>query len=230
MTTCADVITLALKDCQVLDERETPSAALMADSMATLNQMLALWQAVDATVYAVIDETFVPTSVSSYTIGTGGVINVAAPQSITYAFYSENGVDYPLLSDLQTFNSYQEIPVKTITGIPSYYFYNKTYPLGTLYLYPCPTGGLMHIGINSLFPIHTAAANSINLPDHYVMPIRYNLYVLLAASMGIAVNPALEKIAKNTKRVLMRNNVRLEELRGGTYDDPVGRIRRGPYY
>ena len=44
MTTAADIITLALKDINVLDERETPSAAMMSDALATLNQMLALWQ------------------------------------------------------------------------------------------------------------------------------------------------------------------------------------------
>ena len=60
-TTANDIIVLALKDIQVLDETETPSAALMADSLTTLNQMLSLWQTERNFIYAQAEVTHTPT-------------------------------------------------------------------------------------------------------------------------------------------------------------------------
>lgn len=214
-STAADIITLSLKDIGVLDESETPSAALLADSLTTLNQMLAQWQVSENYVYAQQDVTFNPTGAESYTIGTGGTINVAAPPQIDYAFLRVSDVDYPI-EILNTFEAYQlGITYKPVTTYPEVLYYNPSYSLGKIYLYPRPNTGTMHLGMTVALPIYTAAANAINIPPEYELAIRYSLSELLASMTGTILRPDIAAIAQRARRIVKRNNFRLNELDTG---------------
>lgn len=203
MTTAADIITLALKDIQVLDESETPSAALMSDALTTLNQMLALWQAEGLNIYADQDVSFVPDGSQSYTIA-------SSPQKINYAFHRVGTLDYPLLKQLTSFEQWQEISLKSQITYPEVFFYNPTYPLGTIYLYPQPNTGTMHIGVDVLLPTYATLADSITLPDEYALVMRFSLCEILAAMMGKPLRPDLAKIVRSAKRSLRINNFSLK--------------------
>lgn len=230
MSSAADLITLALKDIQVLDESETPSAYLMADALTTLNQMMSLWSVSDNYVHAELDLTFAPTGAASYTIGTSGADVIAAnPNAILYAFLRKSNIDYPI-AILNTFEEYQSIPYKTVSTFPSYLYYNPTYPLGTIYLYPQPDAadGTMHLGVNAEFPIYSVAASSINLPLQYDMAIRFGLAEYLAIMMGRVPRPDINMMAKRALKMLKNNNLKIQELStSGDYEDSLTRITRG---
>ncbi len=228
MSTAASLITLALRDIQVLDETETPSAALMADALTTLNQMLSMWQIERMFVYAQIDTTFAANGSTTYTVGTGGNFNIAAPARIDYAFLRVNGLDYPV-EILGNWEEYQAISLKAVPGTyPEVLYYNPTYPLATLYLYPQPTTGTLHLVSSTVFPVYATSADGINLPTEYDMAIRFSLCEILAAMMGKALRPDIAGLAARARRVIKANNLRIKELElGGCNDTGYLRILRG---
>lgn len=212
MTTAADIIKLSLKDIGVLDENETPSAALMADSLATLNQMLAMWALEKAYVYASQTITFSATGAQSYTIGAGGVINVSAPQSIDSAVYTVGSYDYKIDNILNTFEEYLDIPVKSTAGYPDYLYFNPAHPLGTIYIYPVPSTGTIKLASGVIMPNYTASADDLNLPASCELVVRLNLSVLLS-SMGLGkLTPGTKDMAGSTLRIYKRSNSQIGEL------------------
>lgn len=228
MSTAADLINLALKDIGLIDEDETPSASILADALSTLNQMLALWQTSSVYVPAKTDITFVPNGAASYTIGPTGVIVATPPQKINYAFYSLNGIDYPPITILNTFEEYQSISLKNIVTFPDCLYYNATFPNGVIYLFPQPTGGTMHLGVDLQLPNFTAAANTINLPAEYDMAIRFNLAKILSATMaGKALRQDLMILAKSSLDMIKANNLEISSLNGGRHMTRIERIMAG---
>lgn len=230
MSTAADIIKLALKDIQVLDETEEPSAALQNDALTTLNQMLAQWQTEKLYIYAQTDVTFTPTGASSYTVGTGGNINITRPDRIDYAFLRQANLDFPVIV-LTSFEDFQSIGLKTITSTyPEFLYYNPTYPLGTLFIYPQPSAssGIMHIGVSVRLPQFGVAATTINLPLQYDMAIRWSLAELLAIMMGRPQRLDISIVAAKARRLLKRANLKISDLK---FDDStewqVTRILRG---
>ena len=212
MTTAADIITLALKDAQIIDETETPSAALMADSLTTLSQLFGMWQALKIYVYAMTEITFAPTGAISYTIGPTGVIVATTPSRINYAFIEILGVKYPMCGILTDLEEFQSISRTAVSSVPDVVFYNNTYPNGTLYIYPQPSTGTMHLGVDVQLPSYTLAPDAFSLDPIYEMPVRFNLAKMLATTMGTKVSEDIKDLAANTLRLLQRSNFRVKEL------------------
>ena len=211
MTTAADLITLALKDIQVLDESETPSAALMADGLVTLNQILAQWQTDKLYVYAQVKSGFTANGAASYTVGIGGNFNFSSPSALDSVFYTKNNVDYPV-DQLSTFEEYQAIAYKSINGFPSVAYYNPTNNLASLYLYPKPLDGTINIVYPSLFPIYATSADSINLPAVYEIAVRFSLAEILSLMMGKVLRPDITQQALKARKFLKRSAFRLNRL------------------
>lgn len=229
MSTAADLIILALKDIQVLDESETPSAALMADSLTTLNQMLAMWKIDNVNVPAQTVVSFTPNGTATHTIGVGGDVNIANPQHIDHLFLRTSGIDYPITL-LPSLEQYQNIGLKSISTYPDYAYYNPTYPLGTLYLYPIPSVsiGIIHMTVPMDFPAYAASADSISLRPEYDLAIRFNLAVILAEMMGRQARPGISLFARNSLRLLKKANLRIDPLDSGDVMLPgFARIQRG---
>ncbi len=211
MTTVAAVLDFALKDAGVLGEGETATAEMYADTFATLNQMLALWQVERLYVYGMVENSFAPSGAVSYTVGTGGDLNMARPDSITSAFWRLNSLDYPLRM-ISTFEEYETLCQKTQAGEPCLAFYQPSYPLGTLYVYPQPSTGTIHVISKVQFPTLATTASTITLPPEYIMPIRFSLAEYICLMSDLNIKPTLARMAFNARKVLRRNNVRIPEL------------------
>lgn len=211
MTTVLAVINHALRDANVLGEGETASADVAQDALASLNQMLALWQIDNLFVYAQQDTSFSPTGAVSYTVGTGANINMARPAKIDGLYWRNSGLDYPITL-LDTFEQYESIAQKTQAGEPGYAFYLPSYPYGTLYLTPQPSTGSVHLITQANLPAENALADTLTLPPPYVLPIRSNLTVLLCGTYGAPVRPSVAAMAANSLRMLRRSNLRVQPL------------------
>lgn len=228
MTTVAEVILLALKDIGVLDEDETPSSSLLADAFTTLKQMLSLWQTSNIYVYAKEDITFTPDGSLTYTIGpTGADITNTTPQRIAYAFHAVGDISYPMLKIFERLEDYQNIGLKNLVSYPSSLFYNPLYPNGTIYLYPAPNTGTMHLGIDVSLPEYTATTDNISLPAEYDMAVRFNLAVILAPMLGKQVDPYVEKMAKNSLQMVKANNLEIRVLNERNSESRMARFNRG---
>jgi hypothetical protein len=77
MPTGTDICTSALLRAGILGVGNPPAADQISRALVLLNDMLALWSSKRWLNYAEIDQTVTVTNAQSYTIGSGGDINVA---------------------------------------------------------------------------------------------------------------------------------------------------------
>jgi hypothetical protein len=228
MTTVSDLVTLALRDANVIGEGDTASGDQMQDALATLNQMLAVWAVENTYVYAQQEVSFTPTGATSYTVGSGANVSMVRPSKIDGAFWRDGGIDYPITM-LDTFEQWEAIPQKTQAGEPLLAFYLPSVTTGTLYLYPQPSTGAVHMIAQATIPTDYESADTITLPAEYLLPVRMNLYVLLAGMHGAPLKPALAKAADLSLKTLKRSNLRIQPLTmpGGIPGNGRGNIISG---
>lgn len=212
MATVTSIVKLALKDAGVIGGRETPTDDEMQDAMDTLNQMLAMWRTQSLTVYCQKQEVIPVTGATTYTIGTGGNLSVERPVSVDGVFWRLNGVDTPL-SQITSFEDYQDIGVKSLQGMPSDYYYLPSYPLGVLYVFPIPASGSLYLTLKQPMPVYTTINDSISLPPEYEGAIRWNLAEMLCATFGMSITPEIDKFSRQTKRALKINNTQIKSMR-----------------
>jgi hypothetical protein len=212
VATVTSIVKLALKDAGVIGGRETPTDDEMQDAMDTLNQMLAMWRTQTLSVYCQKQETIAVTGATSYTIGTGGNLNVERPVSVDAMFWRLNDVDTPL-NPLHSFEDYQDIGVKNLQGTPEGYYYRPAYPLGQLFVYPIPTEGTLYLTLKQPMPVYTTINDDITLPPEYEGAIRWNLAAMLCATFGMPITPEIDRYASQTKRALKINNSQLKTMR-----------------
>lgn len=209
MTTVADIINLSLKDVGVIGDGQTASAEVMNDSFTTLQQMLGLWQADNLNVYSRQVLSLTPTGATSYTIGAGGNLNTVRPVSLTQVYYSLSGIDYEV-GLLPSIESYNDITIKNIQSIPVAAYYEPTYPLGTLYIYPAPTTGTIKVVTSSILPVFTSIADVISISPEYLMAIRLSLDELLSWVFQSPLRPDIAANAAKARRVIRRNASRAQ--------------------
>jgi hypothetical protein len=226
MTTVAEVIAWSLKDAGVIGEGEAASAEASNDAFNTLKQMLALWQVDNVHVYAQTETSFSPNGSASYTVGALGTVVMTRPAKIDAAFWRSNSLDYPIRV-LGTFEEYESIVQKTQSGQPQALFYNPTYTLGTLYLYPQPSTGTVHLITQAALPELASQTATITLPPEYVLPIRASLAVLLCAMFQTPVRPELAALAQSSWRIVKRNNLRIGTLSAAICGHGRGNIFAG---
>lgn len=211
MTTVSQLIHSALRDANVIGEGETASADTANAALEAFNQMLGSWQVENIKVHAQRDTSFTPTGATSYTVGTGASVNVARPAKIDMVYWSSGGIDYPV-TILETYEQWESIPQKTQAGEPQYAFYLPTTTTGTLYLYPQPSSGTVHVVTQLALPSSSALGDTLTLPAEYILPIRLNLYLLLAGMYGAPIKPALAAMAASSLSALKRSNLRIQPL------------------
>ena len=139
MTTANDIITRAMKSLGTLGRNEVPSAQEATDGLTAFNALLESWSNEKLMSYVTLERSFpLVVGTQSYTIGSGGVINTQRPTDITQAFIRDaNNLDYGMR--IVPRDVWNGIGNKNITSqIPQTLFYESSYPLGTIYIFPIP--------------------------------------------------------------------------------------------
>jgi hypothetical protein len=149
LATVLDVITAALGDLAVLEEGEVPNAAQSEQALAALNAWLDEQKLAPGSMFTVTRTLLtLAASDGSYDVGlTAGAGNLIIDRPANMAAIDRvNLVDTTPDPDLetplhrQTEAEYQQTSQKALTSsYPSDWYYNPTYPLGTLILWPAPT-------------------------------------------------------------------------------------------
>jgi hypothetical protein len=177
--TVLDLITLALKKARVLGKGDILDDDDAQDALDTVNMMLDSWSLDRLFVYVDELQTFQTTGNATYTIGPGGDFDTARPNKLVSAYALVNSVSYPI-EILDNGQQYDHIALKTLGGVwPSFVWYEKTAPLGTLHFWP--TGAAT---INLRFT--KALQQFSSLTDQIELPAGYKKVLVDAAAVELS--------------------------------------------
>jgi hypothetical protein len=209
MATARDEITFSLRLLHVLDSGEAPTADEASDSLNTLNTLIDSMNVPGLYLYSLTQEALTwPAATASRTIGDSGDFNTTRPIRIAPStFVVSASTDYPIkiLNDRAFYSS---IAVKTTTStIPEYLYYEPTFALGTLYLFPVPSVQIT-LNLHTQTPLTEFATldTAFSMPPGYKKLFRFSLAQDLAAIFGVAVPPEVVQGKKEAQALVRRTN------------------------
>lgn len=227
MTTARDIIASALEDVGIVGVGQTPLAEDMNYGLVRLNRMIGQFNERRWLVFHLVDAVAQTTGNASYTVGPGGVFNVASGrpdkledgcffrQFVTGAGNSSYPVDYPLTL-LEAREDYNRIALKNMASWPSFIYYDAAMPLGNLYINPVPTAGQFEIHILIKDALATLANLSTVLatPPAYEEAFEYNLALRFCAKYQIEATREIAGLARAALSTIRSANTQipLQEL------------------
>jgi len=215
MATVLDRINRSLRLLGVKAAGESATQEEANDAFEALNGMVASWNNESLMIYNL--ETVTHTLVSGtgdYTIGASGTINVTRPQRIESAYIDDNNSSWPLA--MVNNEQYGRIWQKTTeSSYPSYLYYESSFPLGTIKLWPVPSSAnTLNLNVYNQIDAFASTATTISLPPGYERMIDYNLAVEIAPEYGVEPSPTIQNIAIDSKsRIKILNSKNIPVLR-----------------
>lgn len=210
---------------------ETPTSEEYADGLEALQVMLRSWAAEKIIVHASTKESFTLTSGTYlYTWGTGGTFSSVRPNQLTGAYILDSGgTSYPV--ELISEGRYRQITVKATSGRSYVLFFQPTFPLANVYLFPVPDAA-ESLYIDSVKPFtetssFAAVTDTLVLPVNYEESVIYNLAVRLGPEFGKAVPVEVAAIAVSSfnRLITLNSSNQVEPV-----DITVPAGRTGGYY
>lgn len=234
MATIGDTITGAMQDLGLYQAGETPSAEDSALALTRVNEWIDGLANEGLTIYVTARTTWTLTSAASYAVGTGSAVNVVrpvSPQAITSIGFQDTSVSPTLerLVPLLTDDAYAAIPQKALTNVyPQAFYYDPTFPTGTLIPYPIPTSSTLQgvVYTPTALTQFASLATTLTLPPGYQRFFRTNLTLEIAGAFQTQAPPALVQAATESKAILKRTNTRRLDMRypsGAYVQAPYGR-------
>jgi hypothetical protein len=227
MATVLDVIKSSMRKIGALGQGETPSVSEAADALAALNLLLASWSIERINIYTKLRSTHaLQANVQTYTIGVGGVFNVARPVMLDAAkILQSNGLESEL-AILKRAEDWNAIPEKSVAAVQPLSLYDDyAYPLSTLHLWPKPSGTptLVLVSWQQLTGF-TLVTDTFDLPPGYQLPIECSLAVLIAPDYGREIPAAVASIAGSSRSTVAQMNVAqgLPEIPSGPPQQQAG--------
>lgn len=228
-----ELITAALKELGVVGAGETPSSDLTTDALSTLNLWIDSLGTERLTMFKLTRTTkTLAASTASYTVGTGGSINITRPLWIEAAgLVLDTTASTPTEIPISVFTDqeYAGIPQKTLTATqPSgiYYDHGWTSGLGIIYPLPIPTVGTTQLVLYTPTPVSEFAdlsATDYTFPAGYRRALTKGLAIELAPQFGASISDLLVQQAAESMADVKRSNFRLEELSIDPAYGPQGR-------
>lgn len=219
MTTPLDIIGLSLRDAGIIGEGQTPSAETSNDALTRLNYMIAQWAVSRWMVYHLVDTGVQATGQEFYTVGAGAEFNTGARiDRIEFAYFRQltnsnpNQVD-TTLEQLFSREDYSRITLKQLNSFPSYFFFDSSYPLGNLYVWPLPSNLYeVHIVTKAVLSRFASLYQNIVLPDEYMAALHFNLAARLRVAYRFKTDPAIVALAKDALNIITNNNTQIPRL------------------
>lgn len=226
MATAQQIINQSLRVLGVIGTGETPSAEDASIGLTALNSVLSSLSLQSLTPYAnaQVTKTLTP-SQASYTFGSGGNINSPRPVDIVSAFLRADSNDYPIqIIDQETYDGYVD---KTVTStMPNRLFYDATYPLGTVYLYPIPSqANVLYMRVRRLLESFSALSEDVDLPTGYDRMLKWALARELSAEFGLPITPDIERQYMEALADIKRLNAARNPITGSLLE-----VARGQRY
>lgn len=215
MATASDIVTRAMKALQSLGAQETPSAADMNDGIAAFNAMLDSWSLDGLNAYRIREDSFTLTiGTASYTIGSGGTVNVTRPLQIRQAYIRDaTNNNYTMrIVPRDIWNRIGNRGTSITSQIPDTLFYDAQYPLGVINIFPTPLAAYTCFVDSLLQQSTVTASTTISMPVGYERAMVFGLAVEIASQFGFpipAVGPGQKNVAELAAEALAsvkRNN------------------------
>lgn len=191
------------------------SPSELVDGLFVLNAMLDSWVTDELNGYCTLTQSFTFNAAQeSYSIGPGGDFNTGRPVKILdpAVYLVMTNPSQPLHERLQVINTqqFEEIVLPlTASTIPQRLYYNPTYPLGTLKLWPVVVNTSDKLLLSSWQPIAgdiTDETARFSVPPGYLDAVRYNLAVRLAMEWDKPLKEGVEKLAIEALAKIQRLN------------------------
>ena len=195
-----------------------PTADEFADGLLALNDMLNAWATEKLTIYTELRQTKVLTAnTQTYTIGSGGSINVARPLWIHNAGVIPSGQTNEIRLDMISDDEWAKVAIKSLTStFPTTIFYDYGFNssgYGTINVWPIPTTApTLVLYLPQAITAFADGTTTYSFPPGYERMLRYNLAVELAAEFGVSPSPEVMAIAVQSKANVKRANIRIETL------------------
>lgn len=216
--TILDLITASLRRLGVLAAGEVPTAEDASDALDTLNQLLDSWATERLQIPTVTRTTWtIVSGTQNYTLGSTGTIAVARPVIIEHINFQDTSQSptYEYQMQPHTEDSWARLPIKSLTSpFPESWYYNPTYPTGTLSLFPVPTSSTLQGVLYAPAAVARFAATSdtVSLQPGYERMLITNLALELAPEFEREPHPLLVKTAVESKANVKRANIRMLDL------------------
>jgi|TARA_R110002110_G_scaffold228883_1_gene444307 hypothetical protein len=237
--TVQQLITASLQDLRVIQTGETASADDSAFALERLNDWINGLATENLTVYTITRTTWTLSTAASYTVGTGGAVDVARPtgplsiENIGFQDTSPSPTIEYNLGPVLTEDGYAGIAQKGLTSVfPQNWYYNPTFAsnFGLLIPYPIPTSTTLEGVIYTHTPVAEfgALSETVALPPGYRRFLRLGLAKEISSAFDAGLTPDLQMAAIEAKSDVKRANMRLSDLSSGLAGVLFGGA--GPHY
>lgn len=230
--TARELIEAALHEISVLSGAESADAVDAADGLQALNRLIDGWETERLQIYTVTRTTWtIAANDGEYTVGTGGDVNVERPIYVNHFNYVDTSQDPDREYEMSklTDDGWAAISSKLRTSTwPEAYYYNPTYPLATVNIWPVPTSTTLTGAMYAAQAVGQIAAltSTVALPPGYARMIVKSLAVELSPSYGAQPDPLLLKQASEATANVKRANIQLQEVHLDRAALIGGRLRR----
>lgn len=222
------LIARSLQRLGVLGASQTANAQQAQFALESLNNLIQGWSLDRLLTFTITRTTWTLASgTASYTVGTGGTVNVARPSTMNMQGCNVQYIDTNTTPNIEltlamlTDDAYQAIPQKTYQATyPTGWYYNPTYtssaaPYGTLTFWPVPNVGYLTGVMYS--PV---AASEVTLTQTLALPPGYQRFYETNLALDLAdVFPAPEAVvqriavkARESRADIEKVNTRLQDL------------------
>lgn len=218
--TWLELYTDTLLDLGVLAAGEVPTTDDIANCNRAMNRLIDQWKADNLLIYQQGRTTWtIVSGTGTYTVGTGGTVNIPRPSFIEHVRVQDTNfsptVEYQGLTKLSD-DDYARLNIKDLQAtLPQCYYYNPTFPTGTLKLWPIPTSttlqGVLYYAGAAVDEVSSLAA-TLSLPPGYRRMLEKSLAVEVAPSYQREVAMEIRLAAMDAVNTVMRSNVRFNEL------------------
>jgi hypothetical protein len=221
--TALSLITDTLLDLGVLAAEETPSNAEAQDCLRRLNRMIDVWGTQRLTMHTIL-RTYkvIATNTASYTIGSGGDINIVRPVSLQQggaklvldtSATDQTEVVLGVLTEPQWAAISQKTMTSSIIRAISY-DYAWTAGLGRIKFWPVPNVGTMALVLYTPLALTAFAdlTTSYTFAPGYEEALQDNLTLRCAPMFGKPVTPEMRERATTSLGHIKRANIRPQEM------------------
>lgn len=222
MATVAELGLAALQDLGVYGAADDLNAEDGALCLSTLNRLVDQWATKRLLMFRVKRTTWtISSGDGSYTIGSGGTINVPWPAFIDHINFIDTSTDpdteYPMTS--LTSDAYAAITQKALESpFPAFWYFDRDYTasgLGNIELWPVPTSSTLTGVIYAANQVSefSATSDTVALPPGYREMIVTSLAYRLASSFDrLDKMPALKELAQQALADVKTSNTRILDL------------------
>lgn len=218
MATGLDYVTDALREIGILAAGQTPSAEDADDGLTALNDFIDELAAHRLAIYTITRTTWtIASGTSTYSVGSGQTINRARPVYIEKIHYQDTSTDpdteYQM--DPLTDDAYANLSQKDLTStLPGCWYYNPTYPYGTVILYPVPTSSTLQGVLYAPTAVTevSSLATELSVPPGYRRMFKKNLALDLCSAFDVTPSAQLVNEAAETLSRVKTANLRLMDM------------------